>query len=238
VISGPVPNRVSIQQAVGDFLTSILPPGIPIALGQENRVPEPAASDFVIFTELFQIRLGTNEDVFADAYFTGSVSGNVLTITQLFYGELVVGASLFGSTVQPYTKILSVLSISNGTPFQCALSQPQAIASGPLAAGTESFMQATELTFQIDIHGPGSADNAQLISTLWRDARATYFFDDKYPGTLAPLYADDPRQTPFRNDQDQVEYRWTVDAKLQVNPIILASQQFADQLSATVQDLM
>src|SRR5271156_4295292 len=235
MISGPVPNQASIQQVIGDFLTSILPPGIPIALGQENRVPEPAAVDFVIFTELFQIRLGTNEDIFADTYFTGSVSGNVLTVTRLFYGEIVVGATLFGPTVQPYTKIINA---GNGIPpFQCALSQNQAIVSGPLAAGTESFMQATEVTFQVDVHGPNSADNAQRISTLWRDARATYFFDERYPGALAPLYADDPRQTPFHNDQDQVEYRWTIDAKLQVNPVILASQQFADQLFINVQDV-
>lgn len=231
MIQGPTPDRAAIQQVVGDFLTSILPPGMPIFLGQENRVPEPAASDFVIFTELFQIRLATNEDGYSDVAFIGNVSGNILTIVSVEFGEITVGSTLFGPTVTPYTTILEIVDDT------CTLSKAQAeVASGSFAAGVEQLMQATELSFQIDVHGPNSANNAQTISTLWRDARGTSYFHEVYPGVMAPFYADDPRQTPFRNDQDQIEYRWTIDAKLQVNQTITAPQQFAAQLVATVQD--
>ena len=114
-----------------------------------------------------------------------------------------------------------------------SLSQPQTVVSGTLAAGVESLTQSTELSYQIDVHGPNSADNAQIISTLWRDERGVDFFQQNF-AEIEPLYADDPRQTPFHNDQDQVEYRWTIDAKLQANQTVTLPQQFADQLYVAV----
>lgn len=230
----PVPNQATIQTAVRAFLVSILPPGIPVVQGQQNRVPEPAAGDFVVFTEMFQRRLATNIDTYADVSFTGSIAGNVLTVSAVAYGTIAVGAPLYGPTVTQFTTI-SGLRTGVGGVGTYLLSESQTVASGPLAAGVELIEQSTEITFQVDVHGISSADNAQTISTLWRDDRATLFFYENYP-QIGSLLADDPRQTPFRNDQDQIEFRWTITATLQANQTITAPQEFASQIKITIVD--
>jgi hypothetical protein len=227
-VTGPVPNRQTIETAIGSFLTLILPPGTPISIGQENRVPEPAAQDFVIFTFMFQRRLATNENGYDDVQFTGSVAGDVLTVSSVKFGTILVGSTLFGPTVASFT-LIQPGGTGIGGVGTYVLSQAQTVASGTLAAGVEMLTQETELSYQIDVHGPNSADNAQVISTLWRDERGVDFFTRNY-SDIEPLYADDPRQTPFQNDQAQIEYRWTIDAKLQANQTVTLPQQFADQL--------
>ena len=103
----------------------------------------------------------------------------------------------------------------------------------PLAAppvGTRNSLAPMQITVQIDVHGPASADNAQMISTLLRDeygciAFAATGYD------VQPLYADDPRETAFENGEQQTEYRWSVDAVLQANPVIGTPHDFADVLN-------
>jgi hypothetical protein len=51
---------------------------------------------------------------------------------------------------------------------------------------------------------------------------------------VAPLLADDPRQMPFVNDQQQTEFRWVLDVQLQVNQIVAVPQQFADAATVNV----
>jgi len=41
-----------------------------------------------------------------------------------------------------------------------------------------------------------------------------------------PLYADDPRQMPFVNAENQVEERWVVDVVMQANPTVQTVMQF------------
>jgi hypothetical protein len=89
-----------------------------------------------------------------------------------------------------------------------------------------------QLTVQIDVHGPASGDNAQMISTVMRDEWATIAFGALTPD-VQPLYADDPRQTPFTNGEDQIEFRWTIDCVLQANPIVSTPQDFADEVVVT-----
>lgn len=91
----------------------------------------------------------------------------------------------------------------------------------------------TQLTVQIDIHGPSSADNAQIISTVLRDEYATKAFEATGV-EVQTLYAEDPRQMPFLNGEQQIEWRWTVDAVLQVNPVVRTPQDFADVVEATL----
>jgi len=52
---------------------------------------------------------------------------------------------------------------------------------------------------------------------------------------VTPLYADDPRQSPFLNAESQIEFRWTCDIQLQVNSIVLAPQQFSDSVVVGIQ---
>lgn len=104
------------------------------------------------------------------------------------------------------------------------------LTSGPQ---TRADTQATLVTIQVDTFGPLSADNAQLITTLFRsdwgvDQFSTYGFD------VTPLYTSEPRQMKFTNESSQVEQRWTTDVVCQCNPIVTVPQDFADQLAVGV----
>ncbi len=94
------------------------------------------------------------------------------------------------------------------------------------AAGTRRVLASTQLTIQVDAHGPNGAETIQVITTLLRDFAACAAFK-KAGVDAAPLYAGDPHQTPFMNGEGQVETRWTADAVLQVNPASVVPQDFA-----------
>lgn len=106
----------------------------------------------------------------------------------------------------------------------------QPTASPPI--GLRLSLAPTQVTVQLDVHGPASADNAQMISTLMRDEWATLAFAAIGPD-VQPLYADDPKQMPFENGEDQTENRWTIDCVLQANPVISTPQDFADIVTVT-----
>jgi hypothetical protein len=93
--------------------------------------------------------------------------------------------------------------------------------------GLRNSLNPMQITVQLDVHGPASADNAQMISTLFRDEYACIQFAAT-GFDVQPLYAEDPRQTPFENAEQQTEYRWSVDVVLQANPVISTAQDFAD----------
>lgn len=90
--------------------------------------------------------------------------------------------------------------------------------------------QSTDVGIQVDIFGPQSADNAQLVSTLFRSDWGVDQFGAMVLG-VTPLYTSDPRQLKFTNEGHQVEQRWMVDCELQVDPIVTVSQDFADELA-------
>lgn len=97
---------------------------------------------------------------------------------------------------------------------------------------TMSVETMAQETVQCDCYGPLAQDNATIIQALWRDEYgvlqlATSGFD------ITPLYTSEPRNLTFINDQDQYEYRWSVDLHMQVNPILTVPQQFAAQLRMT-----
>jgi hypothetical protein len=99
----------------------------------------------------------------------------------------------------------------------------------PGSTQTRQDTQATQVTIQVDTFGPLSADNAQLITTLFRsdwavDQFTTYGFD------VTPLYTSDPRQMKFSNESMQIEQRWTMDCVLQANPVVTVPQDFAGEL--------
>lgn len=94
-------------------------------------------------------------------------------------------------------------------------------------------MQPTEIHIQLDVHGENSADNAQTVTTLFRDQYAVQAFSDLSPN-VQPLYADDPKQVPFWNGEQQTENRWVITARLQANIAVETPQDFADQLQPTL----
>jgi hypothetical protein len=114
------------------------------------------------------------------------------------------------------------------------------------SAGEKHVMQATQLTIQLDFHGPRSGDNSQAFTTLWRDEYASDFFSANpitLPGGVptqfngSALYSSDPHQLPFVNGEMQYEDRWSVDAEMQINPIVTVPQQFAKTVTLSVAEV-
>lgn len=108
----------------------------------------------------------------------------------------------------------------------------QTVSAGALASGGKTVMQPTEVVIQLNVQSASDAtasDMAQMISTLMRDEMATTFFTDAgFDG--APFYADDPKQVPFFNGEQQYETRYVVDVHIQANQALPGlPQQFADQ---------
>lgn len=99
----------------------------------------------------------------------------------------------------------------------------------PRPPGFRNSMQATELTVQLDFHGPNGGDYAQIAATLFRDEYATLAFAASGIDAM-PLYASDVRQMPFLNGENQIEARWSFDAVIQINPTVTVSQAFASTL--------
>ena len=232
----PSPTQSTTQTTLRSFLVSILPPAVEVVQGQDNRVPEPVGSDFVVITPMARTRLSTNVDTYADVQFTGSISGATLNVTLVNFGTISVGSTLFGVGVASGTTIAAQGTGSGGVGTY-TVSVPQTLAPATLSAGNELLQQATQVEYQIDVHGPNSADNAQIISTMFRDEYATNWWLAAGVTTSAPLYADDPRQVPFTNENQQVENRWVITARLEADQTIVVPMQFAQALSVNIIDV-
>jgi hypothetical protein len=99
--------------------------------------------------------------------------------------------------------------------------------------GTRNFEQATRAMIQIDVHGPASANNAEMISTLFFSEYAVDSFKSSGKD-ISPLYCDDPKQAPFINGENQYEQRWIITAAIQYNPVTAVPQDFADTLEVNI----
>lgn len=106
----------------------------------------------------------------------------------------------------------------------------------PSSPSVRAATQPTQITIQIDVHGPASADNAQIITTLLRDDYACQAFTAS-GYDIAPLYAGEPQQIPFFNGEQQVEFRWTIDAVVQANTVVTVSQDFAASINIGLIDV-
>lgn len=100
---------------------------------------------------------------------------------------------------------------------------------GPGLAQERHAKQATQVTVQLDIHGPASSNTVQIISTLFRDEYGCDKFTDS-GFDVQPLFCSDPRQVPFLNESQQIENRWSIDAVMQANPVVTSPQDFATAL--------
>jgi len=206
--------------------------GVEVIAAQTNRVPEPSVPDFVTMTPIMQTRLETNVDTYEDVSFTASIAGTVMTVTAVAFGTIAVGQMVFGVGLASPTKIIA-FGTGTGGIGTYTVTPSQTVTSEKMASGGEIFLQATKVTVQLDVHGPNSAENAQTISTLFRDEYAVRAFAAK-GFDVTPLFVSDPRQLPFENENAQVENRWVIDAVMQANQVIRAPQEFADQLDITL----
>lgn len=223
----------AIFTALRSFLLAILPAGTEVVQGQVNRVAEPQVADFIVITPLRRIRLATNVDTAADVLYLGSIAGTVMTVSDIELGEVVPGAPVFGVGVTANTTITAQISGPAGGAGTYRVTPAQTVTSRTLSSGVKTAAQATEIDIQMDFHGPTSADNAQVATTLLRDAYASEYFAANSPG-IAPLFCNDPRQAPFQNDQQQYENRWIVEAMLEASPVVSLPQQYADSVSVDI----
>lgn len=231
----PSPTQSNILIALRSFLLGTLPNGTEVVQGQTNRVSEPISDDFVVMTPFMQNRLATNIDTYADVSFTASISGTVMMVTAVEFGTIAIGQIVFGVGVSALTKI-TALGTGTGGVGTYTVSPSQTVLSRKMASGGENLLQPTRVTVQLDVHGPNSAENAQTISTLFRDDYAVQAF--KMAGfDVVPLYSSDPKQLPFENENQQVENRWVIDAVMQANQTLEVPLQFADELDITLIDV-
>ena len=223
-------------QATGNFLLAVLPAGATVIRGQANRVPEPTADRFVIMTPLSRMRQSTNVDASADVYFTASIAGTTLNVTEVAYGTILVGATVWGQNVAAGTTI-TALGTGTGGVGTYVVSASQTVASEAMASGGLQLLTGMRITIQLDFHDQdGAADDVQTVMTAFRDDYACEF----YAATgfdIQPLYTSDPMQAPFVNGENQYEDRWTLDLVMQANPIISPPQQFADILTPTLEQV-
>ena len=235
----PFPTQSNVIAALRSFLLDVLPAGTVVRTAQQNRVSEPQQGDFVIMTPLRMTRLRTNVSSDADVRFQGSVSGNVLTVSSVTFGKIIPGATLFGSGVADGTQIVAQLSGPTGGAGTYSVGgNPQTVGAEVLATGARLIEMGTEVAVQLDFHTAdalGAGDMAATVSTLFRDSFAVDQFANQSPNYgVVPLHADDPRQAPFVNAEQQYETRWTVDALLQANIVVSIPQQYADSETLTV----
>jgi hypothetical protein len=202
------PSETDIQTALRGFLLSVLPAGTDAIVGQINRVPEPAAPNFVVFWPIHRRRIATNIDADLDCAFTGSISGTTLTVTAVGANNglaLRNGAVVSGPTVVAGTVISSQLTGTPGGIGTYRVAPSQAPTGNQLmAAGGATYTQQTEVTFQLDVHSAdlgASSDMAQTISTMLRDPYGVQTFQT-INANIVPLYAGDPRQVPYINAED------------------------------------
>lgn len=229
----------AFNEALGSLLTAMLPQlEDKIIIGQQNRVPSPEG-DYVVFWPLRRPRLGTDVETPRDAIFQGFITPDIggqtatMTITEVdpgYDGSISIGSVIFGVNIKANTTVLGQISGQQGGLGNYTISPSQSFGQGVLSAGVIEFDQSTEAVMQVEVHGANSADNAQIISTLFRSTFATDFL----AGTgVSPLYADGPRQVPFHTAAQQYENRWIVDAHLQIIPVISVPQEFAGTVKVT-----
>lgn len=232
----PVPSESEVFTALTSFLRSVLSDDVEVVQANQNLVPEPRNPDYVEMNPILRGRLETNTDVSTDVFYVGSIAGNVLTVTTVHYGTVAVGQPVVGPGVAA-GQAITALGTGTGGAGTYAVGQAQTVASGSLSSGSTSIRQNVEMRVQLDVHGPNSGNNAQTISTLFRDQFAVSAFAALIDN-VAPCYADDPRQVVWVNAEQQYETKWSVDAVLQVNETIyFVPQQFADQLAVTTIDV-
>ena len=232
-------TEAQIFTALRSFLLDVLPAGTPVFKAQDNRVPEPTATDFVSMTPILRERLETNVDSYASAQDVQVLSFVALTLTPTVGDTVVNGSATATGVVTAVTATSVTVNALTKQYFAIGDVVSNMTNAGVvgtitgLAYGGATSMQPIKMTIQLDVHGPLSGDNAQVISTLIRDAYgvdqfATSGFD------VTPLYATDPKQLPFLNGEEQIETRYSLDVVLQCNPVVTIPQQYGNALSLTV----
>ena len=187
-------------------------------------------------TPILRKRLDTDYTAWSDCLFSGSASGTTLTVASVNFGTIANGAPLFWSGA-PYSGPTIAYQNGGGTGGvgQYTLSAPLTLSQQAMAAGQLLITQPTEMTVQLDFHSAtlfDASDMAATVTTLFQKAGSqplAPLFNSAVTGVW-PLYADDAKQVPFQNAEQQYETMWVLDCCLQVNQEVSWPQQFASSL--------
>lgn len=234
------PTEDQILTQMRSFLTAVLPSDWAVVAGGPNRVPEPSGTKYVVMQPPRFERLRTNVDSSADVRFAGSIVGAAMTVSDVSFGTILIGATVFGVDVAANTTISAQVSGPTGGAGVYTVAPAQTVTSQTLSAGQKLAEQGSKVTVQLDFHAADgtSGDAAQTVSTMMRDEYATEQFAGQSPNYgVTPLLADDPRQVPFLNSEQAYEFRWIVEAMLQADQVVLVPQQFADSVKVEIIDV-
>lgn len=231
--------QVSISQVVQ--LPTTMSTGVTVVAAQPNRVGEPNNPWFIIMTAMFGRRMATNQDTSADVKFTASMAANVMTVSAVQAGAISPGSTVFATGVIANTLIIGQLSGAAGGPGTYSISPGQNVGSRTMSAGAKQMFMSSELTMQLDFHSPDylAGDLAQTVLIAFRDEFSTSFFEALAPplNSVSPLYADDPRQAPFVNAENQYEWRWVLDLHAQVDETVSVTAEYADAAVVTLHEV-
>lgn len=228
------PTQSDVFKALRAFLLGVCASGTEVFQAQNNRVPEPHTGDFVVMSPLRDSRLATNEDDYIDSVFTGSIAGAVMTITAVQKGAIAVGSVMLGVNVATGT-VVTAFGTGTGGVGTYTIDPTQTIPSQVLATGIAAHTQKVQVVVQLDVHGDNAFENARAISTLFRDDYGVSAIQAAN-AAVTPLHADEARQAPFTNGEQQYEWRWVIEATLQVDETVTvhAAQPFTDTVTVDV----
>jgi len=227
------PTEMQVRAALRGFLVSVLPAGVDVVLGQQNRTPEPrsANSSYGVIWPMRRRRLATNLTAFQDSKFPGSIAGAVMTVGTVTGLPLAAGRQVFGPGVASNT----VITGGSGTSWQ--VSPTQNVSPGTFSAGAATFTMQSEVVYQLDLHskspndptpGADASDMSEVVIAMFRDAYATQFFAAQGI-TATPLYIDEGQQVPFLNAEEAYETRWVHEVRMQANQTVSGvPAEFAD----------
>lgn len=229
-------TETQVFEVLRSFLLPLVSSNTEVIKGQDNRVPEPYGSNFITMIPVLRTSRFRTIDEYFDCLFDGSITSSAgeaeLHVYNVQYGTIKAGAALFGAGVLPETMIVAQTGSAS-----FLLSKDQTLPpTARLAAGTKELYTPTELTIQLDLHGPESANACQMIVTAFRDSYSAEQF--KQVGfNVFPLYSGEPKQMAFRNSEQQIEGRWVLELTLQYNAAFEVPQQFFDDTTITATEV-
>ncbi len=93
--------------------------------------------------------------------------------------------------------------------------------------GEKRITMKTDYAIQLDFYGDGSAQRAQIFSTLFFDSYAYDFM----PENIKPLHCTDPVKTALITGEEKFMERWRMTAHLQINPVVTVKEKFFDTVT-------
>ncbi|MFT9441037.1 MAG: hypothetical protein ABF593_04660 [Acetobacter papayae] len=101
---------------------------------------------------------------------------------------------------------------------------------------TRTVTEQVQVTMQINLFGPASSNQMQMVTALWRDMQAVDFF--RASGIpIAPLTTSTTRQIGFTTGERQYDDLWTVDLTMQVTLTALLPQEFATSIPVSLTEV-